>query len=108
LYDEPAHGYAIGTRARNISLGSWKVTGGTLYPLLKKMVRRQLVSEIGLIPTGKPDTARLHYQITQEGEFRLKEETKRLRHAVQIAEDAGLMNYELPIEIQRLMAALKA
>jgi hypothetical protein len=71
------------------------------------MQRNGLVEEAGMLPAGKSDRERMHYRLTQEGTFRLKEELKRLEHAVEIGREAGLMDDDIPIEIQRIIEAAR-
>jgi PadR family transcriptional regulator PadR len=98
-----AYAYAIGAIAINDSLGTIKMGDGTLYPLLKRMSEDRLIEEAGLQPAGKSGKDRMHYRLTQEGRFCLEEEAKRFRHAVKIAEAAGLLNNPVPTEIRRLL-----
>src|SRR5687768_659376 len=79
------HGYAIKGAIANDSLGSLKITDGALYATLGKLFDEGFIEITGLAPAGKSGKERLHYGITTAGLLRLKEELKRLQHAVAIA-----------------------
>jgi DNA-binding PadR family transcriptional regulator len=104
LIKEPAHAYAIGSMVRNTSLGSIRVNDGNVHKCLKKLISEKLIAETKPQPTRKSDVERRHYTLTQEGKFRLKEEMQRIKNALDIATKYGLMDDNIPIEIQRLLA----
>jgi PadR family transcriptional regulator PadR len=45
LRRRPLHGYAIMKKLTSAMPGSWKVKSGSLYPLLKRMVRKGLIEK---------------------------------------------------------------
>jgi DNA-binding PadR family transcriptional regulator len=102
-----AHGYAIGAIAHNHSLSSLPMPDGKVYPLLKKLLGIGLIEEAGLQPTDKSTGDKMYYRLTKAGEFRLKEEFQRLQHAIEIADRANLINNEVPIEIQKMLDAVR-
>jgi DNA-binding PadR family transcriptional regulator len=108
LSREEAHAYRLKSRIANDSLGSVKITEGTLYPLLQKLHDEGLIDLLGEKPAGKSRKSRLHYGISPGGVIRLKEELKRLDHAIEIGKNAALMTEnELPTDIQRTLLELE-
>ena len=71
--------------------------------MLARMCEESYVSILGKIPTGKLGTPRMHYEITEYGIVRLKEELIRLRHVVKTAENIGLLDDDTPLDIQKLI-----
>jgi len=106
LSRQELHAYALKGAISNDSLGSIQAKPGVLYPLLTKLFEEGLIEQTGLKPAGKSGQERTHYGITHEGLLQLKDELKRLQHAVKIGEAAGLMADETPTDIQRLLAQL--
>ncbi|MDB5179237.1 MAG: hypothetical protein JWN01_1180 [Patescibacteria group bacterium] len=101
------YAYAIAQAVTNSSFNAVSPKEGTLYPLLKTMLKAGLITEAGLKPAGPSGQSRMHYTVTPEGRLRAKEELLRLRHAVEIGEAAGYFDDETPPEIQRLLNQLK-
>lgn len=102
------HGYALIGACANNSLGSIKLSGGTLYPLLQKLHDEGFVDITGKKPAGKSSKPRLHYALSPSGAIRLQEELQRLDHAVKIGQRAGLMREnQLPADIQHALLELK-
>ncbi len=107
LCEEEAHAYPLRGRVTNDSLGSVKIPEGTLYPLLQKL-HEGLIDLLGEKPAGKSQKPRLHYGLSPQGALRLKEELKRLNHAIKIGQNAGLMQEdEIPTDIQRALLKLE-
>ena len=98
-------GYAYSLRGRiaNLSQGSVDMTSGTLLPLLKRMHDLGFIDLTGMKAAGKSGIPRRHYGLSDYGVIRVKEELVRLRHAVRTADNAGLFDDEMPLEIQKLM-----
>lgn len=101
------HSYALISACANLSLGSVKLTGGTLYPLLQKLQDQALIDPVGKRPAGKSGKPRLHYRTSEEGILRLKEEFQRLEHVMKIGRNLSLMDDTTPIDIQRLQVLLR-
>jgi DNA-binding PadR family transcriptional regulator len=102
------HGYALNGAITNDSLGSIKLNSGSLYRVLGNLLTDGFIQQSAMSPAGKSGRERMHYRLTTEGKLRLEEEASRLRHAVQIADAAGVFDNEVPIEIRRLMAESEA
>ena len=106
LYLGEGHAYNLRSRVIDVSLGSVRIAGGTLYPLLSRLNTRGYISMLGDKPAGVSGTPRRQYGITPAGTVRLKEEVKRLSHAVKIAEHNHLLDDEIPLDIQKLLLEL--
>jgi DNA-binding PadR family transcriptional regulator len=103
-----SHGYAILSAMADSSLGQVRMQTGALYPLLKRMIEANLVVSTGFRETLKSDTPRKHYALTEQGRILLKGELRRLKHAIEIGQAKGMFNEELPLDLQKLLADLKA
>lgn len=107
LMRDEVHGYAIMSAVLDSSLGQVHIPAGTLYPLLKGLIKAGLVEETGFKATLKSDTPRKYYALTEHGVILLKGELKRLRHAVKLGESKGMFDDELPLDLQRMLADFK-
>lgn len=87
LLDGPLHGYAIAQQASELSDGRVRLTAGTLYGALDRLVKQGLLVEVGdeLVAGRK----RRSYALTGEGRTVLQEEAARMRSAAEIVEAAG-------------------
>jgi DNA-binding PadR family transcriptional regulator len=101
------HVYSLHPAAINDALGTIKMGHGRAYSTVKEMLRDGLVEESGIHETGKHGKPRMTYRISPEGTLRLKDDLKRMKHAVQIGEHAGMFFEELPSDIQRLLNELR-
>jgi PadR family transcriptional regulator PadR len=84
LLDGPLHGYAISTRAAELSEGEVRLTAGTLYGALDRMAAR------GLVEIDKEETVegrlRRYYRITDGGRDAVLSEADRLASAARIVQ----------------------
>lgn len=85
---EPKHGWAVGERIHQISLGSIQVPQGSLYPALHRLERRGWIKA----RWGASDNNRKakYYELTRVGRRQLEVETeawKRLAAAVALVLD---------------------
>jgi PadR family transcriptional regulator, regulatory protein PadR len=82
LLDGPLHGYAISTRAAELSEGEVRLTAGTLYGALDRMAAR------GLVEIDREETVegrlRRYYRITGRGRDAVAEEADRLASAARV------------------------
>jgi PadR family transcriptional regulator PadR len=82
LLDEPLHGYAISTRAAQLSGGEVRLTAGTLYGALDRMTARELVE------VDHEDTVdgrlRRYYRLTDSGREAVVREADRLAAAASV------------------------
>jgi DNA-binding PadR family transcriptional regulator len=79
LLDGPLHGYAIATRARELSDGDVRLAAGTLYGALERMAAR------GLLKVEREETVegrlRRYFRLTDEGRDAVTHEAERLAAA---------------------------
>jgi DNA-binding PadR family transcriptional regulator len=84
LLDGPLHGYAISTRAAELSGGDVKLTAGTLYGALDRMETR------GLIEIDHEERVdgrlRRYYRITAGGREAVEREATRLAAAARVVQ----------------------
>jgi PadR family transcriptional regulator PadR len=84
LLDGPLHGYAISTRAAELSDGDVRLTAGTLYGALERMAAR------GLVEVEREETVegrlRRYYRITGPGRAAVVEEADRLASAARVVQ----------------------
>ena len=82
LLDGRLHGYGIIKRATELSDGRVRITAGTLYGAIDRLVEQGLVA-----PDGEETVSgrlRRYYRITGEGERVVAEEAARLRTASEV------------------------
>jgi PadR family transcriptional regulator len=84
LLDGPLHGYAIIKRASEISGGEVRLSTGTLFGALDRLV------ESGLVEAGDEEKVegrvRRSYTLTHDGHAALTAEAGRLRRAARVVE----------------------
>lgn len=90
---EPLHGYAIAKRAEELSDGRVKITAGTLYGALDRLVDQGAIvldseGEVG----GRK---RRYYRITDHGSDELNAEILRMQQAVAIGQES-MTNLSIP------------
>lgn len=84
LSDGPLYGYGIAKRAEELSDGSVKLTAGTLYGALDRLVAGgQIVVDHEEVIEGR---RRRYYKMTANGDHELIEEVARMRAAVSVAD----------------------
>ena len=97
------HAYNLRNRIWSLSQGAVEVSSGAFTGLRVRLQEIGYIELLEIRPAGKSGTPRRHYGISEHGLIRLKEELVRLRHAVKIAENAGLFDDETPLDIQKLI-----
>ena len=80
LLDERLHGYGIVKKAGDLSGGAVKLTTGTLYGALDRLVGQGLVKPDGQEEVG--GRLRRYYLITDSGAEAVRGEADRMRRAV--------------------------
>jgi len=84
LLDGPLHGYAISSRAAELSDGDVRLTAGTLYGALERMAGR------GLVEVEREETVegrlRRYYRLTNGGRDAVLEEADRLAAAARVVQ----------------------
>ena len=87
LLDGPLHGYAISTRAAELSDGDVKLTAGTLYGALDRMAKR------GLVEIDREETVdsrlRRYHRLTTSGREAVEHEADRLAAAARVVQIRG-------------------
>jgi DNA-binding PadR family transcriptional regulator len=82
LLDGPLHGYAIIKRSEQLSLGRIRLSAGTLYTALDRLLAAGIVEVVREeIVSGR---ARRYYQLTQSGHELIVGEGRRLASAAQL------------------------
>lgn len=107
LNSRSGHAYNLRNRVRNLSQGAVDMSSGTFTALRVRLQEIGYIELLEIKPAGKSGTPRRQYGISEYGLIRLKEELVRFRHAVKIAENAGLFDDETPLDIQKLMLEVR-
>jgi DNA-binding PadR family transcriptional regulator len=85
LLDGPLHGYAIAKVAADLSDGRVRLTAGTLYGALERLVERGWLRKAGDEVTAGGRRRRA-YALTDEGRKTLLDEARRMRQAAAIVD----------------------
>ncbi|HVQ44269.1 MAG TPA: helix-turn-helix transcriptional regulator [Candidatus Saccharimonadia bacterium] len=102
------HGYALRSQIIKDSLGGVILPPNKQYPLLTRLQDEGFVDLIGKRPVGTQAKERHVYGLSPHGALRLREELTRLHHAVEIAQNAHLLEPpKLSPDIQRLLLDLE-
>jgi DNA-binding PadR family transcriptional regulator len=88
LAEEDTHGYALSKRIENMSGGIVRITGGTLYPLIKQMLDDGWIAETTAAPG---DPRRRAYRLTLRGRRIARAEAVRLSDLLHAARDCDLL-----------------
>jgi PadR family transcriptional regulator PadR len=84
LLSGPLHGYGIIKRSAELSEGGLRLTAGTLYSALGRLVAEGLIAEgTSELVQGRE---RRYYQITAAGREAIREESARLSSAARIVQ----------------------
>jgi PadR family transcriptional regulator, regulatory protein PadR len=82
LLDGPLHGYAIASRAEELSEGEVRLTAGTLYGALERMTGQ------GLVQADREETVegrlRRYYRLSDQGRDAVLREADRLAAAAKV------------------------
>jgi DNA-binding PadR family transcriptional regulator len=90
LADQDRHGYAIMQDVAERTNGSLKLSPGTLYGSIKRMLEDGLIVEVGLRRNPKDDERRRYYRITPFGRDLAQAEADRLTVLLRQARAVGL------------------
>ena len=89
--DEDRHGYAIIQEVAARTGGEVRLSAGTLYRSIQRMVEQDLIEETAARPDPElDDERRRYYRITTFGRAVARAETDRLQAMVRIAMAAGV------------------
>jgi DNA-binding PadR family transcriptional regulator len=85
------HGYAIIQDVAAATNNSLRLSAGTLYRSLQRMLEQGLIVETGDRPAPElDDERRRYYRLTPHGESVARDEARRLAGLVKLAEARGL------------------
>jgi DNA-binding PadR family transcriptional regulator len=90
LLDQERHGYAIIQDVEARTDGELRMSAGTLYRSVARMVEQELIVEVTKRPTAGDDERRRYYRITPFGTAVARAEMARLSQLVRMARARGL------------------
>jgi len=90
LTGEVRHGYAIIQDVEARTSGELRMSAGTLYRSVARMVEQGLISEVAKRRTAADDERRRYYRITPFGTSVARAEMRRLTDLVRLAQASGL------------------
>jgi DNA-binding PadR family transcriptional regulator len=92
LADEDRHGYAIIQEIAARTDGVIRLSAGTLYRSLQRLLEQGLIEETEDRPVpDEDDERRRYYRITKFGETVARAEARRLRELVRLARASGFV-----------------
>ena len=90
--DDDRHGYAIIQDMAARTSGELKLSAGTLYRSIARMIEQQLIVEIHERPTPqRDDERRRYYRITPFGRVVAQAEVRRLANLLTLARASGFV-----------------
>ena len=106
LKENPAHGYDILQKLKE-RLGAWNLRSGTVYPVLHKLLEKELIAGVHIQQEGIPDA--VEYSLTPQGKEVLNEALQSLDAELQVQEDLWqfLSNAFTPGSMKRLRQTLR-
>ena len=91
LADEDRHGYAIIKDVAALTAGGLKLSAGTLYRSVDRMLQQGLIRELSSRPAkDMDDERRRYYRITPFGRAVAMAESRRLARMLALARESGL------------------
>src|SRR4026209_1117348 len=90
LIDEDRHGYAIIQDVETRTGGELRMSAGTLYRSIARMVEQGLIVEVAKRRTAADDDRRRYYHITPFGTAVARAEMRRHTQLVKLARATGL------------------
>jgi len=90
LVDEQRHGYAILQDVEARTGGELRLSAGTLYRSIARMVEQGLITEVVRRRSAADDERRRYYDITPFGTAVARAEMRRLSQLVRLARARGL------------------
>ena len=92
LAGEDRHGYAIIQEIAALTDGAVRLSAGTLYRTLQRMLEQGLIEETDERPApDEDDERRRYYRITKFGEAVARAEARRLQDMVRLARASGFV-----------------
>jgi DNA-binding PadR family transcriptional regulator len=90
--DDDRHGYAIIQEIEARTRGELRLSAGTLYRSIQRMIEQDLIVEIHERPAPEfDDERRRYYRITKFGEAVARAEARRLQTLVRLARASGFV-----------------
>ena len=90
LTADQRHGYAIIQDVEERTKGDLRLSAGTLYRSIARMVEQGLIAEVTRRRTADDDARRRYYRITPFGTAVARAEMRRLTELVRLARASGL------------------
>lgn len=90
LSDGERHGYAIIQEVEARTSGELRLSAGTLYRSIARMVEQGLISEVTRRASKQDDPRRRYYRVTAFGTSVARAEMRRLTQLVKLARASGL------------------
>ena len=90
LIDGERHGYAIIQDVEARTSGELRLSAGTLYRSIARMVEQSLIAEVVKRRTAADDERRRYYRISPFGTAVARAEMRRLSELVRLARRSGL------------------
>ena len=90
LTGDVRHGYAIIQDVETRTNGELRMSAGTLYRSVARMVEQGLITEVAKRRTAADDERRRYYRITPFGTAVARAEMRRLTDLVRLAQASGL------------------
>jgi DNA-binding PadR family transcriptional regulator len=89
--EEERHGYAVIQHVEASTHGELRLSAGTLYRSIARMLEQGLISEPTRRPARDDDPRRRYYRITPFGRAVARAEARRLTQLVRLARAQGLL-----------------
>src|SRR5215467_13087447 len=90
LLDQDRHGYAIIQDVEERTRGELRMSAGTLYRSIARMVEQSLITEVERRRADDDDARRRYYRLTPFGGAVARAEMRRLSDLVRLARQRGL------------------
>ena len=90
LIDQDRHGYAIIQDVEARTRGELRMSAGTLYRSIARMVQQGLVSEVAKRKSADEDPRRRYYRLTPFGQAAARAEVGRLSELLRLARRRGV------------------
>ena len=90
LFEEERHGYAIIQDVEARTEGELRLSAGTLYRSIARLVEQGLIAEVTRRRAAGDDPRRRYYRLTPFGIAVARSETRRLSQLVRMARAKGL------------------
>ena len=91
LATDDRHGYGIIQDVESRTAGDLRLSPGTLYRTIQRLLEQGLIVEPKRRVSATDDPRRRYYRITPFGTAVARAETRRLTHLVRLAKVAGLL-----------------